>query len=46
MLVSQIEFDGYFGKMLIGKIHSGVLKLKDIVQAVDQKGVIIEHGQI
>jgi predicted membrane GTPase involved in stress response len=35
MLVSQIEFDEYFGKMLIGKIHSGSLKLKDIVQAVD-----------
>lgn len=31
MLVSQIEFDGYFGKMLIGKIHSGVLNLKDVV---------------
>lgn len=31
MLVSQIEFDDYFGKMLIGKIHSGEVNLKDIV---------------
>jgi predicted membrane GTPase involved in stress response len=35
MLVSQIEYDGYFGKMLIGKIHSGKLSVKDVVQAVD-----------
>lgn len=44
MLVSQIEYDGYFGKMLIGKIHSGKIQVKDIVHAIDQRGELVDHG--
>lgn len=46
MLVTQIEHDSYFGKMLIGKVQSGAVNLKDTVTAVDQTGDVIDHGVI
>jgi predicted membrane GTPase involved in stress response len=38
MLVSQTESNKYFGKMLIGRIQSGKMKVGDKVHAVDAGG--------
>ena len=38
MLISQTESNRYFGKMLIGRIHSGKISIGDKVQAVDCLG--------
>ena len=35
MLITQTESNKYFGRMLIGKISKGQLKLGDKVQSVD-----------
>jgi GTP-binding protein len=46
MLVSQTESNKYFGKMLIGRIHSGKISLGDKVHAVDSTGKSIEQTKI
>lgn len=46
MLVTQSEHDNHFGKMLIGKIESGTLKLNDKVDSYDQDGKLVESGKI
>jgi predicted membrane GTPase involved in stress response len=38
MLISQTESNKYFGKMLIGRILSGQIKVGDKLQAVDAAG--------
>ncbi len=46
MLVSQTESNPYFGKMLIGKITSGSIKVNDKVSVVDQDNNIVEKNKI
>lgn len=46
MLVSQTESNSYFGKMLIGRINSGSVKVGDKVNAVDAKGDIVEQNKV
>lgn len=46
MLVSQIESNNFFGKMLIGRIESGIAKTGMVVTAVDQNGVVVETNKI
>ncbi len=46
MLVSQTESNKYFGKMLIGRINSGQLKLGDKLQSVDSTGTIVESSKV
>jgi GTP-binding protein len=46
MLVSQTESNSFFGKMLIGRITSGQVKVKDPIFAIDLKGQIVEHGRV
>lgn len=46
MLVSQIESNNFFGKMLIGRIHSGQVNSGDLVVALDQQGNLIEKAKI
>ena len=46
MLVSQIESNNFFGKMLIGRIESGVAKTGMLVTAVDQNGTVVETNKI
>ena len=46
MLISQIESNQYFGKMLIGRINSGTVKLGQKVCAVDQDGKEIESTKV
>jgi GTP-binding protein len=46
MLVSQTESNQFFGKMLIGRIHSGKINVGDRIQSLDQKGTFIEVNKI
>jgi len=46
MLITQIESNNFFGKMLIGKIESGIIEVGSKVSAVDQNGEIVENGKI
>jgi GTP-binding protein len=46
MLVSQTESNQFFGKMLIGRIHSGRVNVGDKIHAVDQKGNKIEVNKV
>eukprot|EP00331_Platyophrya_macrostoma_P003109 CAMPEP_0176412666 /NCGR_PEP_ID=MMETSP0127-20121128/4270_1 /TAXON_ID=938130 /ORGANISM="Platyophrya macrostoma, Strain WH" /LENGTH=642 /DNA_ID=CAMNT_0017792361 /DNA_START=66 /DNA_END=1994 /DNA_ORIENTATION=+ len=45
MLVSQIESNTYFGKMLIGRIQSGEVKVGDRLQSVDAQGKLVEMAK-
>lgn len=46
MLVTQTESSQYFGRLLVGKIQSGNIKLSDKIQAVDQEGKVKQVSQI
>lgn len=46
MLISQIESNLYFGKMLIGRINSGTVKVGQKVCAIDQDGKEIESTKV
>jgi GTP-binding protein len=46
MLVTQIESDIYFGKCLIGRITSGVVRPGDLLKALDEEGKEIEQVKI
>jgi GTP-binding protein len=46
MLVSQTESNTYFGKMLIGRINSGVAKVGDKIVAIDPQGNLVESNKI
>lgn len=46
MLVSQIESNKFYGKMLIGRVASGMIKVGDRLNALDGKGVFIEGGKV
>lgn len=42
MLVTQTESSKYFGRLLVGKIQRGNIKVGDQVQAVDQNGKTVQ----
>jgi predicted membrane GTPase involved in stress response len=42
MLVSQTESNLYFGKMMIGRIHSGKISVNDVATSVDQSGTSVQ----
>jgi len=46
MLVSQTESNTYFGKMLIGRINSGSVKVGDKIFAVDASGNVAEANKV
>ena len=46
MLVSQIESNKFHGKMLIGRIASGMVKVGDVLNAFDDKGTFVEGGKV
>jgi GTP-binding protein len=46
MLISQTESSKFFGRLLIGKIESGEVKINDIIQAVNQEGEIVQAGKV
>ncbi len=46
MLITQTESSNYLGRLLIGKLLSGNIKIGDKLQAVDQKGNVLEATKI
>lgn len=46
MLVTQIESNQFFGKMLIGRISSGTVKVGQRVTAVDMEGKEVETNKV
>ncbi len=46
MLVSQTEHNHYYGKMLIGRIHSGKIATGAKVHALDSQGNVVESSKI
>lgn len=46
MLVTQIESNQFFGKMLIGRITSGTIKVGQRVTAVDMDGKEVESAKV
>ena len=46
MLVTQTESSKYFGRLLVGKIQSGSVKLGDKIQAVDQEGKLVQVNSV
>ena len=46
MLVSQIESNRYYGKMLIGRISNGIINVGDRLNAIDNKGNFVEGARV
>lgn len=46
MLISQQEHHPYFGKIVIGKIFQGEVKLNDQLTIVDQTGKLVQVGKV
>lgn len=46
ILVSQIESNQFFGKMLIGRINSGIIKVGQKVCAINQEGKEVDEGKV
>ena len=46
MLCSQTESNKFFGKMLIGRISSGKVKVGDKISSIDQDGKIVENAKV
>jgi len=46
MLVTTREYDPYLGRVLTGRIHSGVAKLNMPVRVLSREGQVVEAGRI
>ncbi len=46
MLVTTREYDPYLGRVLTGRIHSGVAKLNSAIKVLDNQGNLVENGRI
>jgi hypothetical protein len=46
MLTVQIESDPYVGMLLLGRVHSGILKLGDTLWALDPEGNKVGEGKV
>lgn len=46
MLTVQIESDPYVGILLLGRVHSGILKLGDALWALDPEGNKVGEGKV
>ncbi|HLI10132.1 MAG TPA: translational GTPase TypA [Alphaproteobacteria bacterium] len=46
MLASTLEYDSYLGRVLTGRIHSGVARVNMPVKALDRDGNVIEQGRM
>lgn len=46
MLCSQTESHTYFGKLLIGRINSGSVKVGDKIHAIDPTGKVAEVNKV
>ncbi len=46
MLVTTREYDPYLGRVLTGRIYSGVAKLNNAIKVLDNQGNLVESGRI
>ncbi|XWO13337.1 GTP-binding protein TypA/BipA [Candidatus Hepatincola sp. Pdp] len=46
MVTTMIQNDDYVGRMLIGKIYSGKIKLGDSIKALDINGELVEKAKV
>ena len=46
MLVSQIESNKFYGKMLIGRISNGIVNVGDKINSLYDKGNFVESAKI
>ncbi|MBY0281988.1 MAG: translational GTPase TypA [Alphaproteobacteria bacterium] len=46
MLVTTREYDPYLGRVLTGRIKSGVVKLNMPIKVIDREGNLVESGRI
>jgi GTP-binding protein len=46
MLVSQIDVDPYVGKLVLGRVASGSVKVGDKIRAVSLEGAAMEEGSV
>lgn len=46
MLITTREYDSYLGRVLTGRIHSGIAKLNMPVRVLNQDGHVVETGRI
>ena len=46
MLITTREYDSYLGRVLTGRIHSGVAKINMPIKVLNQAGEIVESGRI
>lgn len=46
MLITTREYDPYLGRILTGRIESGVAKPNMFVQVLNQEGEVVENGRI
>jgi GTP-binding protein len=46
MLVTNLDSNPYFGRILIGKIYSGSIKVGSPIQALDLNGQVLETGKV
>ncbi len=46
MLVTTREYDSYLGRVLTGRIHSGVIKLNMPIKVIDREGNLVESGRV
>jgi GTP-binding protein len=46
MLITTREYNSYLGRVLTGRIYSGVLKTNQNVKVLNREGTLIENGRI
>ncbi|KAH0580204.1 hypothetical protein H2248_001725 [Termitomyces sp. 'cryptogamus'] len=46
MLTVQIESDPYVGMLYVGRIHSGILRVGDVLWALDAEGQTVGEGKV
>lgn len=46
MLVTQTSPNSYFGRMLLGRINSGIVELGKDLKTYDQDGKLIDVGKV
>lgn len=46
MLITTREYDSYLGRVLTGRVHSGVAKINMPIKVLNQAGEIVESGRI
>ncbi|MCC8369291.1 MAG: translational GTPase TypA [Rickettsia endosymbiont of Oxypoda opaca] len=46
MLITTREYNPYFGRVLTGRIHSGVVKINQSVKVLNRENNVLENGRI